>query len=242
MKKENEYIATAQERMKDFEFRLLAKNRDVEAWSCQKPGSSFYAFQIMIALRGIAVFGDIDGMLFKVGSNYGMEFLAGDDITYYIHSKLDPQSKKTVFDQAYFNEIIYKGLVRAVAAEYAGDETLPEWLHEIDTPMDKANEFHALVQARRTDADRQEFWGQFAYVSHQANDVSSNEEAHQFLSDHEGFLCESDTWDYDFRTPDPELIQRLYMLNHAARTILQMRPTLQEAESEDEVPVSAPGI
>lgn len=58
-------------------------------WICRKIDTSIYCFEIVIGKYQIYMGGDIDSLVFKVGENYGMRFLAGTDVNYYMHSKLD---------------------------------------------------------------------------------------------------------------------------------------------------------
>jgi hypothetical protein len=85
------------------EARRILKNHDYvrigfgkcEVWQCTNNGSSTYGFDISISRFGIAVHGDIGSLSFRVGSYYGMSFLAGKDVEYYIYSKLDEAYHKT---------------------------------------------------------------------------------------------------------------------------------------------------
>lgn len=83
-----EFIARAEQILTGFEYTCLARGVGVEVWDCRRPGTSVYAFTISVAPRGIAVVGDIGALTFGVGSAFGLPFLAGDDVAYYIHSKL----------------------------------------------------------------------------------------------------------------------------------------------------------
>jgi len=60
---------------------------DYTIYHCHKPGTSTYSFEIILGKMGIYVGGDIDSLSYRVAR--GIEFLAGDDIDYYQHSKLE---------------------------------------------------------------------------------------------------------------------------------------------------------
>ena len=90
-----QWIESAKKILEHHEFKCLALWGDrSEVWECSKPGSGVYAFTICITRMGIAVVGDIDGLTFNVGSNYGMSFLSGDDVSYYIHSNWNTPVRK----------------------------------------------------------------------------------------------------------------------------------------------------
>jgi len=89
-----DHINSALETLNTHVFTKLVSNQDIVAWRCKRPNSSCYAFDILITHYGISVVGDIDNLTFRVGSSYGMEFLAGRDVEYYIHSKLDHHCKE----------------------------------------------------------------------------------------------------------------------------------------------------
>lgn len=69
------------------------KQADVEVWRCKAESTTAYAFDIMMTRFGIAVVGDIGDLTFSVGLGYGISFLAGDDVTYYLHTKLNESHK-----------------------------------------------------------------------------------------------------------------------------------------------------
>jgi archaellum component FlaC len=79
----------AKRNLKHHEYNLIASGDNCEVWRCKRPGTSIYGFDICVSLFGIAIHGDIGNLSFNVGSYYGMPFLAGRDVGYYIHSKLD---------------------------------------------------------------------------------------------------------------------------------------------------------
>lgn len=94
----NEHVNNAEAIMKDHQFTCLASSERIEAWRCSKPGCSAYAFDILITWYGIAVIGDIDNMTFRVGSSYGLEFLAADRVDNYMIGKLSDESREYEID------------------------------------------------------------------------------------------------------------------------------------------------
>ena len=73
----------------DFVYSRLhnPNNSSVQAWRCGRADSGHYAFEIIISQSGIYLNGDIGPLSWRVSRNIG--FLAGSDIDYYIHSKLE---------------------------------------------------------------------------------------------------------------------------------------------------------
>lgn len=70
---------------------------ETEIWRCQRPDSTVNAFDVAVTVRGIAVLGDFDGILFRGGID--LNFLAGDDVTGHIYSKVNPQCRDSTFDR-----------------------------------------------------------------------------------------------------------------------------------------------
>lgn len=72
-----------------------ARGVETEIWRCQRSDSGVAAFDIAVTARGISVMGDFEGLIFQAGR--GLTFLAGDDVSGYIHSKLDPHCRESTF-------------------------------------------------------------------------------------------------------------------------------------------------
>lgn len=89
---------------KDFEYTQLAASSDgkitADVWRCSNPKSSDFAHDIVITKMGICAFGDMDPLVFTVGADYGMKFLAGNDVEYRMLSKLDSCCKEVDVDES----------------------------------------------------------------------------------------------------------------------------------------------
>jgi len=209
-----EYATRCAGWIKDHTYTLLTKGNGAEVWRCQQPGTHNLAFDISMSRYGMSMHGDTGGLMFDVGSSYGLSFLAGGDDEYQ-YSKLDPCSKQTEFDHPYLIEVVYDAIVERLNETVEG---LPVW-KVAPTPMaerclelsewlmqsDCADEEHsALVVALRA-AERFE---------------GGAESAHEWLQDHEELLGLSDTWEYTLRRPTKSVWRRLFYLRHAARQIL----------------------
>jgi len=73
----------------EFTYTQKVKQDGIEVYECREPGTSVYFFELVITKHSIYMSGDISSLLWKHVGSRGIAFLAGDDIHYYIHSKLD---------------------------------------------------------------------------------------------------------------------------------------------------------
>lgn len=86
---------------KDFTYTQISQalgNQSAEIWHCQGPDMD-HAHDLVITRMGIASFGDMDPLVFTVGSAYGLKFLAGDNVSYRLYNKLDSKFKQEDVDQ-----------------------------------------------------------------------------------------------------------------------------------------------
>ena len=111
--------------LKGHEYTVLADTDQLTVWRCKAPGTSCYAFDIMITRFGIAIVGDINGLTFNVGLTYGIEFLAGNDIGYYIHSKLEEHCREREFDEEAFRAALVTGVCSQICENTHDDEITP---------------------------------------------------------------------------------------------------------------------
>lgn len=212
--------------LKDHAYRALSDTPECQVWRCAKPGTSAYAFDIMITRFGIAVVGDIANLTFGVGMSYGLEFLGGNDIGYYIHSKLDEKCKTREFDEPAFRGALISGVCELIC-QGADDEqldALPEWVREEKSRGPDSSRWHDLRQlvsaeARKDDADDK--WDEWSDLLREASDIGDEHHAGVFMNEH----CEvlglgPDWWEIRVTTPSGSLIRELYMIRHAARAIL----------------------
>jgi hypothetical protein len=221
--------AEAAEYLKNHQYRPLVDADDVKVWRCQQPGTSAYAFDIMLTRYGIAVVGDIANLTFGVGLGYGLDFLAGDDVGYYIHSKLDEKCKTRDFDEAAFRGALIEGICQRISdeADYDAYDELPAWVREEKERGPTGSRWAELrafvrVEARKDDAD--EKWGEWVDLLAEATDIGDQHQAGVFMNEY----CETlglgpDWWEICVTTPSESLIRELYMIRHAAREILAQK-------------------
>jgi hypothetical protein len=222
----SKFAEEAARNLAGFEFKNIASDSrgpgdTSEIWRCQKPGSLNDSFDICVTKRGIAVFGDIDGLLFQAG--YGLKFLAGDNIAT-IHGKLEAQCKEVEFDEDLFSDLVAgyiedgiesAGLpVPVVGPEVSGAALLAWWrergLGAVDTVGAKYSQLDALQKVRDFAAD--------------AARVSNIHEARNFFDERsgDGELADSAWYESPIESPSPSLLLRLNMVNQAAKAIVAM--------------------
>ena len=226
----------AAECLKDHEYTVLADTDQLKAWRCKAPRTTSYAFDILITRFGIATIGDIDGLTFNVGLSYGIEFLAGDDIGYYIHSKLEENCREREFDEEAFRAALVTGVCSQVCEQIDEDQydALPEWMRN-DGGRHEAgrwDELRSLVEDRLAafeyGEDGRDFWDALNDRLYEADHVECVEQASMLMSEHHevlGLGC--DYWEITIDKPRDSLINRLYLINHAAKAIVA-----QQAEAK----------
>lgn len=223
--------------LKDHEYTVLADTDQLKAWRCKAPRTTCYAFDILITRFGIATVGDIDGLTFNVGLSYGVDFLAGDDIGYYIHSKLEEHCREREFDEDAFRAALVTGVCSQICESTNDDEqysSLPDWVRN-DGGVGEAGRWEELTDLVDTKfaavaygEDGHDFWEKLDELLREASDITYVEQAHLFMSTYYeelGLGC--DYWEITIDKPRDSLINRLYLINHAAKAIVA-----QQAEAK----------
>ena len=212
-----------EEIQKDFEYTCLANTGDLEIWRCRnRNGSSNYAFDILISRYGISTHGDIRGLQFRVGSEYGMKFLAGNDLNYYIESKLESYSREYDLDESYLKEFVARQIVY-MADKYpesfvSEDSEISECFSE---PLDPEKIFEEIkrLSTEMCDSRINGISDAITRMRH----VSSLDEAYHFIEDMSDNLDNPDLSDCSFRKISTSTLLPLYMVNHAARMIIKQQ-------------------
>lgn len=230
---EEQQQARAAETLKDHKYTCLVKTADVEVWRCKGDGI-FYAFDIMMTRFGIAIVGDIDNLTFSVGLGYGMPFLAGKDVTYYIHSKLSECHKKRVFSEDLFRAVLMTGICRELHSECSEElwDALPGWAQDSDQIKGSHwAEFRQIVLKNRRDLDNgDDRWMHWDDLLTEAEQIGFKEEAQVFMRDNQEALFLGPEW-YESRIDEvcSGLIRELYLINHAAKAIIAQTATPEVA-------------
>lgn len=119
---------------KDFEYiQCHATGAEYpQHWICRnKNKSSSYCFEIMVGKYSISANGDIGGLSWCHSRNFSL--LAGDDIDYYIYSKLDSEYKN-------IQEFDPKALEQYIVDEMAG------YIEEISADLHKKQKFNKMAE------------------------------------------------------------------------------------------------
>lgn len=217
--------ARAAENLSDHVYTQLAAGNGVEVWRCKDPRSTFYAFDIMMTRFGIAIVGDTENMTFTVGNSYGMEFLAGKDIEYYIHSKLDAKCKEVEFDEENWRDLLIKGACARIE-EISSDEEAerwPAWVRQTDL---QTREIYSEVMAfadsmRETESDLS--WTNLYDSLMGAEDINYVEAAMEFVRDFGEDLNLDDTEQSSIEKTRESVYGNLYMISHAAKAIMAIK-------------------
>ena len=208
--------------LKDFVFTPLTTDEQaatLDVWRGQnRSGSSAYAFDILISRFGIAVVGDVENLTFRVGISYGMPFLAGKDVSYYVHSKLDASCKKKEFDKRSFMRGVVDRIDRSLEQSfdyypsYKEDDPdrrgkMQNWLESLDAPPVSSEHLSLLREADK---------------------VEDLHQARSFFYETPGDIM-GDPSDYpSISKPDEGLMSELYLINEAARRIVALAPARYE--------------
>ena len=188
---------------------------DYTIYHCHKPGTSTYSFEIILGKMGIYVGGDIDSISYRVAR--GIEFLAGDDIDYYQHSKLE--------HVYYDKKVIDKSLVEKYLIDTLWGAT--EGLPYEDIPDDRPKtleEIVAFYQKHGLDKDVWESRESKASPHNHAWDLYVNLNGCEDLQ--EVYQTIHDSTFYDGEMPaidraDERVMFCLYMVHCAAKKILE---------------------
>jgi len=211
--------ARAVEILERFKYKPMTVDEfasELDAWRCKEPGTTSYAFDIMITRFGISVMGDIGNLTFRVGVSYGMAFLAGNDVDYYIHSKLDSALyEKVDFDGDRFMEGVAHRLADALYDELDGN--VPHWMsHNEYTP---GKLYGWLAEQPKKLATTKHH---FVKIYDQAARVGTVEDAVGFLQGSDLF-DDPESWP-SYTMPSAAIRQELYIVNEAARRIMTQAP------------------
>jgi len=222
-----------------------------EIWRCAKPQSSTHGFDIVVTRFGIAMMGDIGPLVFTVGLTYGMPFLAGTDVEYYIYSKLEHVCKEKEFDKEAITQTTVEYIVEELRSRLPNPFLMDTMADEVDTNIVKEpawlkedSEDTATLEDLRGYVDvtyhalpmnnsQHEF---FEELMNFLDNVECWEEARQAYDDltDSTFLQFDDSWEWTYDKPKECLIATLYMLNTAAKKIMEIKKAAKEKEKAEE--------
>jgi hypothetical protein len=229
-------------RMEGFTFTCLAQTDSIEAWRCGRPGISSDRFDIMATSRGVAVVGDIDGLLFNAG--YSIDVLARGDAVYRF-GKLEESCREMEFDRQRFIGLVvhlardaleesgFSAPVDLTEASTANDfmrirdEIMPKlvWNHADEQPTDGAAVHKELDAMRIKRVSIEAISG--------AIRCDSTAEAVEFMREHAGNGVVPEDWyqDVSLERPDSNLMMRLNMFGIAAKAVAGIK-AMAEAQRD----------
>lgn len=196
-------------RLKNHEYNLITKNDDCEIWRCQKPGTIIYWFDIVCMKNHIICVGDIQNLIFEYAQG-GINFLAGNDVDYYVHSKLaEEYQNQKVLDRDKFchwiSNFMYNKLIE-------NELEAPDNWDRDDPDIDMISDWyddHEDVLEYRNDG-----WKAFKEWNMSNQDLDTAEEIiHRYDGEPGVFVDEIDF----------EVKHSLYMVCEAARRITLQR-------------------
>jgi hypothetical protein len=206
-----------------------------EIWRCTNNGSSCYGFDLVISRFGIAMYGDVDSLVFGVGSSYGIEFLARQSVCGYMISKLEPEYReKRELDEDKLRQVLVEQGCQLLEAEFVpyveeGQDDyngLPEWLHSADYRDQDLNKVLEELKKHAPEHPHCKFEEFCDCVEELLEDRAPNG-----LQAVEAFLAENCTelylgpewYEYAISKHDSRLIQRLEMLRLCALKIAEVK-------------------
>lgn len=195
-----------------------------EVWHCGKKGSSSYAFDICIMPMGIAVCGDIGKLTFDVYGR-GIDFLAGKDIGYYIHSKLSHNCKETQFcEKSFYAHVIEWILSSFENKSFISDFTYEEFekLQEEENFTDFFDNCQKMYFDCDVSSDEHDYLFSLYDFINEVQEVNDNKSAHELLCN-TSFLSFDDSWECDFTKMSDGLWFKLNMINYAAQQVMKIK-------------------
>jgi hypothetical protein len=224
---EKQYRKWAIDILKGFVFTSLVDSSivdSIDVWRCKNPDTSTYAFDIMITRYGISIMGDISNITFRVGASYGMKFLAGKDVEYYIHSKLDTAFyEKNDFDEQSFMNGVAHRIGDALWDELDGDA--PAWFNTRECTSKKLKSWLDKKPSKieNLSLDYQE---EFQMAGH----VTEIREAEDYLVG-SSLFNDPNSWP-SYKMTSSSMLYELYLINEAARRIIAQDPIRYHVEPE----------
>lgn len=235
-------LAHAAENVANHTVERICGRGPTEVWRCTNKGSSIYGFDLVISRFGIAMYGDIDSLVFSVGSQYGIDFLARDSVCAYMISKLEPEyrEKRELCEDSLKQVIIEAGcrLLEEEFVSYIDTESeeyveLPEWLNSSDCKDVTLDKVIVEMQKHAPEQEHQ-FFNLFPDAAETLlEDRAPNglEAVHAYLQEFNDDLNLGPEWyEYTISKYQSSLIQRLEMLRLCALKIKEVKDAGDSSE------------
>ncbi len=202
----------------------VCEKSNCEIWHCGAGTSSSYAFDICIMPMGIAICGDIGELTFNV-YNRGIDFLAGRDIGYYIHSKLSHNCRERQFSEEKF----YSHVVDWILSSFEDKSFIDDFIYEEFEKLQQDGNFADFFEKCRrmyfdsdTSSDEHDYLSDLDDFVEAVKEVCDSRAAHELLNQTD-FLSFDDSWEFDFTEMNDGLWFKLNMINHAAKQIMNIK-------------------
>jgi hypothetical protein len=212
-----ELLEQVTEIQKDFVYDEY-KTGDYTIYHCHKPGTISYAFEITLGKMGIYVGGDIGSLTYRVAR--GIDFLSGNDVDYYQHSKLEHDYyAKVELSKKRLKDFLKDILEEALDGFYFGDEEEDEKA-EIDG-FKTLEEVVAFYERKKLNVNSLSILEKPTRTTH-AWDLYEGLIDCDELNEIYRIISESPLYEFDMPSiteHDHSVMFRLYMAHHAATKI-----------------------
>jgi hypothetical protein len=224
----------AKRRMEGFEYKLECGSDTAEIWTCKRPDSSNYAFQLAAGRFGMAMFGDAGALTFGVGTYYGIEFLQHTD-KHYVYEKLEQSSREKEFDEEYWTKLCVEWVTDAICDQlmFTSEDEESE-LDELSKskhsgnywPYEKLSAFvYDKYMNTNVSDDNHDTWYELNDFLTDAGHISTSHEGYTLLEEHSKALGGVYYCDYTLERPSYCAMMRLWMLHVASENIMKIKET-----------------
>jgi hypothetical protein len=224
-------LQLAAENVKDHTVERVCGRGPTEVWRCTNNGSSCYGFDLVISRFGIAMYGDVDSLVFSVGSAYGIDFLARKSVCQYMISKLEPEYRnKRELDEELLKQVLVEAGCSLLEDNFQmyfdeGEEVeLAEWVGGFaPITLEMVTE-----EMRKHDAEQtHQHFGLFVdytetLLEEKASDGLQAVEAY-ISENHDELGLGCEWYEHTISKHDGNLIQRLEMLRICALKIQEVK-------------------
>lgn len=232
----SELAARVAEDLAQHQYTQLVNENGVEVWRCQQPGTRAYHFDICVTAYGMSMFGDIDGLLWHVGADYGINFLRHQSDGY-LHEKLESTCKREVIDFDSIRDTVCSCIVGRIDEEFDADQ-IPALVADIPdkgATLEHAEQLVEWLRERADDDDERLPFSDLADVVEEVETFADGRDselvlAYDFLQTNESLIGGSDLWETKISKPCPNLMARLFYVRHAANAIMAIKEK-QQAEA-----------
>ena len=231
-------LAQAAENIANHTVELICGKGSAEIWRCTNKGSSIYGFDLVISRFGIAMYGDVDSLVFSVGSSYGIDFLARKSVCGYMISKLEPEYReKRELDEDSLRQVLTQvgcSLLDSEFVSYIPDTgvscvSLPEWVEtgaSGDTKDIKLDDVLEELKKHDSEQTHNKFYEFCDSVENLLEDRVPNglQAVEAFIAENHNELNLGCEWyEYTISRHDGRLIHRLEMLRLCALKIQEKK-------------------